>query len=90
MDNPQGGFGGKAVELGELPIKHAADHGKNSVQQCQIHTSFYVHFSFVLHFIIFPCRVRLNFYDSTPVLDAGTTGSIVDQKKFCYNGPDIA
>ena len=40
MYDPEGGFTGKAVELGELPIKYAANHGKYSVQQRQIHIPF--------------------------------------------------
>lgn len=33
MYHRESGFGGEAVELGKLPIKHAANYGQDGVQQ---------------------------------------------------------
>ena len=46
MHHAEGCSGGKAVELGELAVKHAADHGEKSVQQGSVHVAF--HFLFLL------------------------------------------
>ena len=46
VHHAEGCSGGKAVELGELAVKHAADHGEKSVQQGSVHVAF--HFLFLL------------------------------------------
>ena len=43
----EAGLAGKAVELGELPVEHAAGHGQQRVDKGRVHIAFHFRSSFI-------------------------------------------